>query len=311
MDKRIIGIFIGILYILTSCVLPSNRSISAQGTREPLIEEGEYNIYYLDSDMKSLKPIRYKASAVEQSVLIKELLEQIMKLPMQEGIRPVLEENIVYKEMSVSDKILYLYFNEEYSNMKFDQQILAMGAFAKTLTQIEGIEYIDIFAGEKQLMDSKGKALGPVSGKQFFDSVSDVNAYKKANIVLYFADKSGEKLVKEERELFYYINTSLDKIIIDELIIGPENPELQRVLPNATKLISSSIVDGICYVNFNQEFLQAMQGQKESITIDALVQSLTEMQEIQKVQISVEGSKNYMYRDIISLNTFFERITKE
>ena len=32
---------------------------------------------------------------------------------------------------------------------------------------------------------------------------------------------------------------------------------------------------------------------------------------IEKVQISVDGSKNYLYRDIISLDTFFEReITK-
>ena len=115
----------------------------------------------------------------------------------------------------------------------------------------------------------------------------------------------------EKREVFYDVNTSIDKIIIEELLLGPRTSGLQRTIPANTKFISSSVVDGICYVNFDKEFLTPIQGQKESIAIYSLVNSLTEVPEIKKVQISVDGSKNYLYRDIISLDTFFEReITK-
>ena len=68
--------------------------------------------------------------------------------------------------------------------------------------------------------------------------------------MLYFADESGTKLVPEARDVFYDINTSKERIIVDELIKGPETVGLKATIPSDTKVVSVTMNEGICYVNF-------------------------------------------------------------
>lgn len=302
--------------LLCSC-FPSKKTTKQSHLNE--LENGEYNLYYLDEKAESLKSVKYSTGTTDKVDLINELISKIYVPPedrtnvldLATGIEYPLKDDVRYKESKIEGNTLYVYFDKKFTSMDYDRQILALAAFTKTLTQIEGIDNIDYFSEEEALLDSKGEAFGKLAGSLFIDSVSDVNSYQKSELNLYFADDSGENLVVEKREVFYDVNTSIDKVIIDELLLGPKTSDLQRTIPANTKFISSSVVDGICYVNFDKEFLTPIQGQNESIAIYSLVNSLTEVPEIKKVQISVDGSKNYLYRDIISLDTFFEReITK-
>ena len=45
----------------------------------------------------------------------------------------------------------------------------------------------------------------------------------------------------------------------------------------------------------------------EKLPIYAIVNSLTELQTVSRVQIIVDGSQNVMFRDVVSLNEPFER----
>ena len=46
---------------------------------------------------------------------------------------------------------------------------------------------------------------------------------------------------------------------------------------------------------------------KEYIPIYSIVNSLCEISYVNKVQITINGSQDVMFRDVISLNTQFER----
>ena len=80
-------------------------------------------------------------------------------------------------------------------------------------------------------------------------------------------------------------------------------------LPADVKLLNVSVNDNTCYLNFDDGFLNAISGLKEYIPIYSIVNSLTELTNINKVQIVVNGSQDVLYRGQISLAEPFERDT--
>ena len=75
---------------------------------------------------------------------------------------------------------------------------------------MDGIDYISIYSGDQPLLDSTGMPVGMLSDADFADSISDVNAYEKTELTLYFTDESGEKLYPEQRSVIHNINTSVE-----------------------------------------------------------------------------------------------------
>ena len=108
-----------------------------------------------------------------------------------------------------------------------------------------------------------------------------------ANLSLYFSNASGDGLIKETREVHYSSNISMEKLIMEQLLKGPDTVGLKSAIPAGTKLISVSVVDGICYVNLDATFKNQDYSVMESIVIYSIVNSLSEMASISKVQISV------------------------
>lgn len=269
-----------------------------------------YKIFYLNTAMTRLAPQDYETKTTDQDALVKELLDQFMVVPKDLDSQAALSDKVSLTKYQKEDVVLYLYFDAGYgsrSNMNASREILCRAALAKTLTQIPGIEYINIYVGDQPLLDGQGNPVGMMTGSDFVESISDVNAFEKSELVLFFADETGEKLVREERSVVHNVNTSLEKLIIEELIKGPEQEGNYRTLTGDTKLLNVSVNENICYVNFDSAFLNNAIEVKEYIPIYSIVNSLSELTSVNKVQISVNGSADVMFRDAISLNTTFER----
>lgn len=269
-----------------------------------------YKIFYLNTAMTRLVPQDYETKTTDQDALVKELLDQFMVVPKDLDSQAALSDKVSLTKYQKEDVVLYLYFDAGYgsrSNMNSSREILCRAALAKTLTQIPGIEYINIYVGDQPLLDGQGNPVGMMTGSDFVESISDVNAFEKSELVLFFADETGEKLVQEERSVVHNVNTSLEKLIIEELIKGPEQEGNYRTLPGDTKLLNVSVNENICYINFDSAFLNNALEVKEYIPIYSIVNSLSELTSVNKVQISVNGSADVMFRDAVSLNTTFER----
>ena len=146
-----------------------------------------------------------------------------------------------------------------------------------------------------------------MANSDFIDNISNVNSYEKTELVLYFANGTGDKLERETREVVHSVNTSLEKLIVEQLIAGPSRVGMNPTLPKETKLLNVSVNDNVCYINFDSTFLNNTLEVKEYIPIYSIVNSLAAVTSINKVQITVNGSQEFMFRDSISLNQLFER----
>ncbi|GEM_PF-605612 len=115
---------------------------------------------------------------------------------------------------------------------------------------------------------------------------------EKQQVVLYFSDDEAMYLVPELREV-QYAKDNLPQIIVEELVKGPQTAELRPVLPETTKVLSLEVWGGTAYVNLSKEFERDYPGGTcgEGMALGSMVQSLTELENVRKVQFLIEGKK--------------------
>ncbi len=110
-------------------------------------------------------------------------------------------------------------------------------------------------------------------------------------ITLYFADDQAQWVEAQMRQVI--IENTLEETIILELIKGPEGENLLATIPEGTELLGLSIEDGIAYVDFSAQFKTNHWGGSagELMTIQSIVASLTQLDEVDAVQLLLEGEK--------------------
>ena len=115
----------------------------------------------------------------------------------------------------------------------------------------------------------------------------------KVLVTLYFSDSDAMHLVPETRQISEGESDKIETAIINELLKGPKNTQLAPVLPQDIKLLSAETKDGVCFVNFSADFISKISGgtTQENLALYSIVNSLCELDKVNKVQILVEGKK--------------------
>ena len=113
------------------------------------------------------------------------------------------------------------------------------------------------------------------------------------DVTLYFANKEKDGLVGEVRTIKITDQLPIEQYIINELIKGPNNKELEAVLSKDTVLFSVDVLDDVCYLNFKSNFISENSGKREheELVIYSIVNSLTELYNISHVQFYIDGRR--------------------
>lgn len=125
---------------------------------------------------------------------------------------------------------------------------------------------------------------------------------------LYFPDGNAEFLVPVEVEISKGTE-SIEKAILEVLIKGSGKEDLGLALPAETKVLSVVKKNDTVYVDFSREIETEHWGGSagETFTIYSIVNTLTELKDINKVQLLIEGSKDESIAGHYALNEPFER----
>lgn len=195
-----------------------------------------------------------------------------------------------------------------YYNLSATSEVLVRAAIVRTLTQLPEINFVSILVEGTQLLYNSGEVIGWMSRDQFIENEgNEINNYQEVKIKLYFANESGDGLIVASRTKEYNTNVSLEKLIVEELIKGPTLEGLYPTINPATRVASVTVKDGVCYVNLDESFLNQPYNVSADATIYSLTNSLTELSNVDQVQISVNGDNSSIYREKYSLTTYFER----
>lgn len=271
-------------------------------------EESGYRIWYINKDETRLAYEYREMRAENTEGLLNEALEFLREEPEDENYKPPLPEDVRIESYEIEHNQLYLNFSVEYMDMLKVYEVLCRAALVRTLCQIPEIDYIGFRVADQPLMDLRGKAIGLMNEDQFIENAGEeINAYRTADLTLYYTNETGDKLVSQRVPMEYNSNISLEKLIVERLIDGPPYEGAYPTIPANTRLVSVSVRDGICYVNLDAGFLETGYNVAESIPIYSIVNSLIRNTDAQKVQISIDGETNRIFRESISFDTIFER----
>lgn len=222
--------------------------------------------------------------------------------------RKPIPNDVEITKYSLDGALLTIYFDVDYLNMKEVEEVLCRAAVVRTMTQISGIDCVSFYVDEKPLTDVNGKMVGTMYAESFVENPGEqINTIQNTNLTLYFSNQAGDGLVKETRRVHYSSNISLEKLIMEQLLEGPESKNARSAIPSGTKLMSVSLVDGVCYVSFDENFKNQDYSVNEAIVIYSIVDSLSELSSISKVQISVNGDTSGVYRDSFKLADMYDR----
>lgn len=135
-------------------------------------------------------------------------------------------------------------------------------------------------------------------------------------VTLYFAngkyietgDESLEKLIGEKR-IVEFGDISLEEAVVRELMKGPEDKSaLGTEIPSTAKLLGVETADGTAFVNFTSEGMYGGSMQ-ETFTISQIVDSLTELDSVARVQFLLDGKKGDSLMGHYSIEEPFEKGT--
>ena len=88
----------------------------------------------------------------------------------------------------------------------------------KTFLQVPGINSVRFTIENEDLTDSKGQAVGNMTADTFAEFTgTEPDAYCSNIFTLYFTDKSGQKLVKEQRTVRYKRSIPKERIVLEQL----------------------------------------------------------------------------------------------
>ena len=276
--------------------------------KQQQVDESGYQIWYINQDETCLKYENKELQSKNEEGLLREMMEVMRETPTDDELKPVIPEDVELLDFDFEHNQLYLDFSPEYKKMPKVYEVLCRAAIVRTLGQIDGVEYVDFQVNGEPLTDLEGKEIGLMNEDQFIENAGEeINAYKTADLTLYFSNKAGDKLVEQRVAMEYNSNISLEKLIVEQLIAGPPFEGAYPTIPSETKLLNISIKDKICYVNLDEGFLGTGYNVIESIPVYSIVNSLIENTDAQKVQISINGESNRMFRESINFDTIFEK----
>lgn len=256
--------------------------------------------YQVADDGTGLKSSEYRLTSDYSDAVdvVKELLDKY--------------EKVDIRDFQIKEKQLSLYFSSAYENFQGVDEVLMRAALVKTLCQVQGVEYVEFFVENTSLVVN-GEPVGVMSDLSFLDSIGGEGYTQEKYVTLYFADQSGLGMKEVNAKITYDMTVPLARLLLEKLIEGPEaltdvnTSDLRKTIPEGTVINSMTIRDNVCYVDFSKEFENLQLEVKSEIVIYSIVNTLSELADVNKVQFTIEGEQKEVYGDTEGFNIPFER----
>lgn len=299
--KKILRVLL--LAVLVTCLL-AGCSIETKKSQK----ESKYSLYYLNAAETSLKEESYTPKEETKEFMVKDLLQKLEDRDVPEGRVCLLPDNVSIKSYDVQKNLLIIDFSKEYSEMSKAREVLTRAGIVRTLVQVPDIQKVRFTVNGQELTSSRNQKIGDMTEDTFVGySGRDEDAYRYDTFTLYFTDKSGKKLVKETRNVYYRRTLPKERVVLEQLARGPMEEGHYPTIPESSVAVSVITADRICYVNMNDAFREDALDVAENISVYSVVDSILDSCEADRVQISIEGSLEGNYGNDMPLYNFYEK----
>lgn len=193
----------------------------------------------------------------------------------------------------LEDGILRLTMSDDFAALSGVELTIACACIAKTLLGITGADQISLQAESVLLSGERAILLTSESIRLYDDSLDQ----SRAEFTVYYADRQRRYLIAEEISVSLATENDIVAYLVEALLTAPDDSSLVSALPAGTRLLDYSVSDGICTINFSGEFDRSCLSQVEAqrLTLLSVVNTLTQLEDIDQVEFCAEGNLLVQY----------------
>lgn len=266
------------------------------------------SLYFGNKDATDLVEERIEIEGIDFVKLPKVVMEKLLEGPKKSEHSRIIRAGTSLLDINLDKNSVTVNLSKEFYNEENILDVLASASIVKSLCSVSGVTTVSITVEGTPLMLDDGTVIANMKeGDLVFDA--EALTQDEANITLYFSDEDSDSLVREVRRVNIPKGETMEKIVLSELIGGPSKDKTYRTVPSETKIRSIETNDGVCFVNLSQDFITKYVGgtAAEQLTVYSIVNSLTELANVEKVQFLIEGEK----KDVFIHMVFNEPITRD
>ncbi|MBR6543300.1 MAG: GerMN domain-containing protein [Anaerotignum sp.] len=298
-------VMIIVLIVLVPCAFLMYDSMISSG-------EEKVEFYYMTNE-GTMKPMKRDIRGENTEDILVTTLHTLKNGTLAEGMIPSVPEEVEFLSVGVVNGNAVIDVSNGYHRLKNTEEVICRASIVWTLTSLDFIEGVVLTVEGQPLKNNSGEEFVPMNRSNVVISPEiSAETTEYAILTLYFANGTGTDLITEERIIEVNANQTREKTILEQLIAGPESVDAQRTVPMETKLKDVTTTnDGVCYVNLNQDFVTKHNGGEmaEKLTIYSIVNSLCELDHIDKVQFLIEGKKVDQFKGEMDIKTPFVAIS--
>ncbi len=281
-------------------------------TTQEQLGENQIYLYYVNPEKTDVVKRTYSLKEQEDlSAQIKEIIGQLAGAKATTEYQASVPEGISYTSCNTENRHgrIEVSFNVAYSSVDAEELLFFKTCVVKTLLQLAPVNSVTMTLTDLANADPDTATVSENFDQDSFTlSFGGEKGYKQTGtIILYFANANGDALKEYRKKIEISNTTSLDRLVVESLIEGPEREEYQATVPPNTTIRNISVKDGICYVDLSDEFYNTDNTLKNDIVVYSIVNSLLELPTVSKVQFLRNGEKQQYFRETMEFDGLFER----
>lgn len=194
------------------------------------------------------------------------------------------------EECALEDGTLTVRLSEAFYALSGIDRTLAVACFVYSMTELPQVEAVVLDAPEGASSDS---LLAVPLTQESFLVYDDSATSDEMTLKLYFSDAGARFLVEETRMRSFASEAEIPAYLVEELLGEPEKATSLRVLPEGTALREITLEDGLVTVDFSRAFRENAPKThvQARMAVFSLVDTLTELDQVEQVQILCQGEK--------------------
>ena len=269
----------------------------------------EVSLYFANADYNDIGSEKRMITCDTRDSLPEAVMNELIKGPVDTNLRAAIPNGTSLGGIETADLTVTVDLSREFLTYDGDNaksaELIARYSIVKTLCGLDGIDKVVITVDGKPLLNSQGTPVGALGESDIVFTRSSSENVTQKYMTLYFADGNAQYLTAERRKATL-VDNSLEKTIVTEITKGPDGGDAYATVPKETKVLSVETKEGICFVNLSEDFISKFSGgtTEATMAIYSIVNSLSELPDIDKVQFLIDGVKVDSFGDYVFSEPF-------
>lgn len=251
-------------------------------------------LYFMNEAQTSIESELREIKHSDPKRLPENVVIQLMKGPDNPKHKRLISRDTKLLHLVNESGSISVDMSREFLSDNSAKNMQAVYSVVKSLCSIEGVTRVRVTVQGESIKSTSGTEVGYLTAEDINLS-TDTNTSETNQIQLYFTKKDSDKLYKTTRTVKVADQQPLEYYIVSGLIKGPQDNQYASVIDRNTELISVDTEDDICFVNLGSDFVEKNGKSKAQLAVYAIVNSLTELEHINRVQFLVEGKRVHKF----------------